>query len=115
MPGASKSYVRYENKHDIYSLGVVLLEIGLWKGLSDFNDRKNKHEVYSREELLRIAKSTLPFAMGRTYWGVVNRCLGGGKEDEEIPKVWNQMWMLHYVVTPMGNCHCRMSGSVLMD
>lgn len=115
MPVANKSYVRYENKHDIYSLGVVLLEIGLWKGLSDFNDRRNKHDVYSREELLRIAKSTLPFAMGRTYWGVVNRCLGGGQEDEEIPKVWNQMWMLHYVVTPMGNCHCRMSGSVFMD
>lgn len=36
------SRIRYSRAHDIYSLGCVLLEIGLWKSLPqlvDVNDR----------------------------------------------------------------------------
>ncbi|KAF2201711.1 hypothetical protein GQ43DRAFT_480477 [Delitschia confertaspora ATCC 74209] len=73
---------RYTMNHDIYSLGVVLLEIGLWRPLlstglaklknsSDEDIAAGKVKAY----LKKIAVERLPVTMGSKYCGVVLFCL----------------------------------------
>lgn len=82
-------------QHDIYSLGVCLLEIGLWKSLIVPEDgeadqpgkglrlpsRKSDgtgpmwHKVEMKEHLVRLAEVELPPKMGTRYAEVVVTCL----------------------------------------
>src|SRR5438046_10231927 len=85
--------------HDIYSLGVVLLEIGLWESLMEWNNDEKRYifapfltdlVVGTKEgkmiragdfasqvkgRLLEMANLWLPVYMGETYTGVVVACL----------------------------------------
>lgn len=80
-------------QHDIYSLGVCLLEVGLWtsfvqyKGsrpllgpglpigefLCDRDGRRSAEQI--KQTLLEIAESRLPVLMGKIYANVVVSCL----------------------------------------
>jgi len=73
---------RYTVNHDIYSLGVVLLEIGLWKpllstglaklkGSTDEEIAEGKVKAY----LKKIAVEKLPVIVGSKYCEVVLFCL----------------------------------------
>jgi hypothetical protein len=42
--GVELEIERYQMQHDIYSLGVVLLEIGLWKSFLVYNSKDTKEE-----------------------------------------------------------------------
>jgi hypothetical protein len=87
---------RYIMQHDIYSLGVCLLEIGLWKAFVEYSGPEypgcgpikpryfNFHgsepddEVRSilvKNELLSLAKFQLPGKMGTKYSEIVQTCL----------------------------------------
>ena len=86
--------------HDIYSLGVVLLEIGLWQSLLEWNEdekcyifapfltdlvvgatkegktmRADHRALKVKERLLEMARIWLPPSMGETYTKVVVACL----------------------------------------
>ena len=86
--------------HDIYSLGVVLLEIGLWQSLVEWNEeekcyifapfltdlvvgatkdgktmRADHRALKVKERLVEMAKIWLPPSMGDTYTKVVVACL----------------------------------------
>jgi serine/threonine protein kinase len=85
-------------QHDIYSLGVVLLEIGLWQPLvwynkmlerheyshlfsdvfqardADVNITRSQHALTVKRRLLDLAQQ-LPPTMGETYADVVIACL----------------------------------------
>lgn len=67
---------RHTMSHDIYSLGVVLLELGLFKPLISreplFRSQTNQAV---RENLIFLAKSELPQVMDDTYTGIVGFCL----------------------------------------
>ena len=85
----------YRMQHDIYSLGVILLEIGLWESfiVQDSSDGKwhpgqglniskylpmRHHTEKARgikEELLQIARTRLPAKMGHRYTQIVVMCL----------------------------------------
>jgi hypothetical protein len=39
-----KDVTRFKPKHDVYSLGVVLLELGFWKDLESFVTIKNTEQ-----------------------------------------------------------------------
>lgn len=72
--------------HDIYALGVALLEVGCWKQASrmdrrgrGFSDRRNENEV--RDELLAVAKEQLPHLAGESYSQAVIACLDGSLGD----------------------------------
>lgn len=83
----------YNMQHDIYSLGVCLLEIGLWTSFVIFSDEEpqanplldlsaelelnNKTQAASKikEKFMRIAQAELPSRMGRSYTEVVLSCL----------------------------------------
>jgi hypothetical protein len=82
-------------EHDLYSVGVVLLEIGLWKTLSTMlkkvidNNRK-LNTIYdaeeSRKQLVKLAgRGPLAQEMGTAYETIVLRCLQGnfGVDEEE--------------------------------
>jgi hypothetical protein len=64
-------------QHDIYSLGVCLLEIGLWKS---FVNSQNYTHLSVEDGLLKdqyttLAKEKLPTRMGEKYTQVVVNCL----------------------------------------
>ena len=70
--------VRYQARFDYYSLGMVLLEIGLWRSLSWMTKGK---EGWKPEPLLEyILESYVPkldFCVGTKYREIVTRCLVG--------------------------------------
>jgi len=75
--------IQYRLEFDHYSLGLVLLEIGLWKTL----DKLTKDmQVTSHEERLdRLCESRVPLLghqMGTAYRDAVLACLRGVKESD---------------------------------
>ena len=70
--------VYYKPYHDIYSLGVVLLELGLWERLDTTYEAKLKRAVPNqrRDGLVDLASKHLPSKVGSTFAGIVRRCLG---------------------------------------
>ena len=88
----------YTMQHDIYSLGVCLLEIGLWESfLSHENgtttplpaavlgialdDPEFKQPILMKNHLIALAKNRLPSRMGERYEKVVVNCLTCLDED----------------------------------
>lgn len=81
----------YTMQHDIYSLGVCLLEIGLWESfvisgnesrpsvllpafISEEEDEVKKASLV-KDSLVELAKRSLPSRMGNKYTEVVVNCL----------------------------------------
>ncbi|KAK5095861.1 hypothetical protein LTR70_003180 [Exophiala xenobiotica] len=74
--------VSFTRKHDIYALGIVLLEIGLWKPAvslqkDNFRDAKLNDRYEVSKQLLHHAEHRLERRVGRKYKEVVIRCLKG--------------------------------------
>ncbi|KAK4182689.1 kinase-like domain-containing protein [Podospora australis] len=75
---------RYCRAFDYYSLGIVLLEIGLWRPLKvQLSSKKFQTMGMAeiRQELIRRAERRLGANMGVVYRDVVVWCLGGGAEE----------------------------------
>ncbi|KAI1283958.1 hypothetical protein F5Y07DRAFT_95113 [Xylaria sp. FL0933] len=76
---------RFNRTHDMYSLGVILLEIGRWKSALSFHSSKFRHiEIGSavRSHLISCAKDQkLRSSMGKRYQAIVLKCLEGNLED----------------------------------
>lgn len=94
--------VRYQPRFDWYSLGLVLLEIGLWKTLGSM-ERATKPGLTPeelREHILLEYVPRLDFYMGRGYTRVVRDCIEGrlGKESGEfrgVADIEEQLAALH--------------------
>ena len=87
----------YVIQHDIYSLGVCLLEIGIWKSFvgfgvteeatptewlpSDIKWGDYKNAMRAKESLVELAEKELPSKMGDKYTDVVVNCLTCLDED----------------------------------
>lgn len=102
--GASPDW-EYIMQHDIYSLGVCLLEIGLWQSLVEYTSVEKGlqprlstildfvdvtgHELSFllrttlREKLLSLAQGRLPRNMGSKYAEIVATCLTCLEPDNE--------------------------------
>ncbi|KAL8670833.1 MAG: hypothetical protein Q9168_004652 [Polycauliona sp. 1 TL-2023] len=71
--------------HDIYSFGVVLLEIGLWEPIKNFDAKKGEDSLNERfkdaattaNRLLRHTTKRLGFYAGEKYQALVLKCLKG--------------------------------------
>jgi hypothetical protein len=70
-------YTRFEAIHDIYSLGVVLLEIGGLNMLPDESQYRSLEPDKLRNELVSMAKTKLPSIFGSGYSEAVALCLEG--------------------------------------
>ncbi|KAL8795100.1 MAG: hypothetical protein Q9195_002397 [Heterodermia aff. obscurata] len=79
------SSLSYTQAFDLYSLGVVLLELGLWQPLSTVESTtnlRNDPEVL-REHLFKIARNELPGQVGKIYANVVIECLKVGADTSD--------------------------------
>ena len=86
----------YVMQHDIYSLGVCLLEVGLWEsfvqhaapsylptispalglsGIADKSQASGFFETIGKGHLVRLAREMLPGRMGTRYSEIVETCL----------------------------------------
>jgi hypothetical protein len=81
---------QFARPHDIYALGVVLLETGLWKTVSQLFDKPIKEAERSgrlpkpkdvRGALIKLAQNELPKEMGDLYAAAVASCLSGDFRD----------------------------------
>lgn len=90
---------RFVIEFDYYSLGLVLLEIGLWRPLHKIIEGwkfKNLEEL--REQLLEKRVPLLMHAMGRGYCEAVEICLG------HILEEWGEVSMGIEVLKRLGKC-----------
>jgi len=69
---------RYRVEFDYFSIGLVLLEIGLWKPLADLTrDLKGQPPSQVKQKLLEVEVPQLGYFMGRRYRDCVIACLEG--------------------------------------
>ncbi|KAI8624402.1 hypothetical protein F5Y19DRAFT_491032 [Xylariaceae sp. FL1651] len=64
----------YNMQHDIYSLGVCLLEIGLWETFVEY-DGGDARSPSMKDNLVTLTRDALPKVMGIEYANVVETCL----------------------------------------
>ena len=88
-------------KHDVYSIGVVLLELGLWKDLGTFKDARGVLRLYEatpdqRQAALMDLSRTLPRVVGKTYTALVQRCLEVDMTEIALQEVLEQLEDLHF-------------------
>ncbi|KAI9734821.1 MAG: hypothetical protein M1834_001899 [Cirrosporium novae-zelandiae] len=91
-----KPRFEFMKEHDIYALGVVLLEIGIWRTVSSFC--RNQIRIASGKGILPLerttswyldyVKTTLTAEMGRAYSDAVSLCLTGkfGVDNDDDQK-----------------------------
>ncbi|KAI9891722.1 MAG: hypothetical protein M1814_002472 [Vezdaea aestivalis] len=81
-------------EHDMYSLGIVLLEIGIWASFCNRQSAQlgkrvwqDQKKLKGPEELkkmyLNLAAGILPRIVGQKYADVVATCLSGFKEERQ--------------------------------
>ena len=89
----------YVMQHDIYSLGVCLLELGLWTSFAAYDSEEKasrgkmlslmteatdpKSAEDSKKMLVAVARRQLPSRMGDRYCGIVVNCLTCLDQDNE--------------------------------
>lgn len=74
----SEPNIEFGKIHDLYSLGVVLLEIGLWvtaRGILQQSRSRPSKPIEIRDEYIRKANNHLPLRMGKSYTEAVIACL----------------------------------------
>ncbi|KAG4438267.1 hypothetical protein IFR05_006249 [Cadophora sp. M221] len=86
--------IRYQMCHDKYSIGVILLKIGLWmplekdKSMREIRDKTSatpyEKVIAVRKALIRLAQEKLSITMGRSYTKVVLECLRTKSEDNYV-------------------------------
>lgn len=93
--------VNYRSYHDIYSLGVVLLELGLGTSLDTFKDESGGQLLQNvspscRKACLLELASGLPSLMGNKYKKIVRDCLQAeSDEDVTVGKVLAALEGIH--------------------
>jgi serine/threonine protein kinase len=110
----SISRIRFRRSYDLYSLGLVLLEIGLWDRISEFSQESMDPDKFTNR-LLRVCERDLGHRMGRVYSNAVMKCIRGVSEDEDDPSEESResrrsdelMDVYWAVVNELAKCHCR--------
>lgn len=73
----------FTKAYDIYSLGVVLLELGLWRPLERFQAKLSTADPNGMQKALIEISQELGITMGKRYRKVVEWCLAI-HDDEDV-------------------------------
>jgi serine/threonine protein kinase len=110
-PGYLKNRSRYRREYDYYSLGIVLLEIGLWKPLRSLAAKfsaDDQSPEQLREFLLERHVARLHTRMGMVYQNAVRTCLTFDTSNNPHTTRTTSIDVLDIfedeVVTPLGKC-----------
>lgn len=101
--GTSKSRNAFKKTYDIYSLGIILLEIALWKTCAPAVAGVNPKDV-RRFLTDKYLEGNLAYRVGETYQEVVRTCLTGDFGDPGKEKNWLQVQFLERVVRRLEIC-----------
>lgn len=101
----------YRHAYDVYSLGILLLEVGLWEKLSNYEDSgwgRKRIPYYSdhyeqRRWICREYLDRLRWACGDTYANVVLNCLMIESSDSEVAKA-SEMELCVGIVADLEGC-----------
>ena len=111
---------RSQKSHDIYSLGIVLVEIARWQSIDEIMQIPKGPEKAVKSRVRRVRglllqgnyMSSIEGEVGETYAAVVKRCLAGGVElgieqnaqemDVEVGAHMQEVFSQH-VVNRLGN------------
>lgn len=80
----SEQLPAYSRKYDIYSLGLVLFEIGMWRRLDAFLKPNMTPDAF-RARILTYLERDMPMLMGETYQHVVTKCISGDYLHDGLP------------------------------
>ncbi|KAF5008703.1 hypothetical protein FDECE_5030 [Fusarium decemcellulare] len=102
---------RFEKSHDVYSLGVVLLEIALWKEASSILKifLETKPIVASDAPKVLIGKcgKSLSHQVGRVFAQCIVTCLDFSVRTKDMSEYDAQRYFQRNVTEPMGRAVCR--------
>jgi hypothetical protein len=74
--GESDKEAPYVQAYDVYSVGVVLLELAIWKSLAlQASVFEKVSPVERRKRMVEIAKAKIPPVVGSRFAKIVLRCL----------------------------------------
>ena len=97
--GAPDNHCRFHKAFDYYSLGVVLLEIGLWYSVHHLGGLSELKSVEKRDKLVDYAQQ-LGAYMGAAYRDAVVHCIGGKYgEGVNVEEMFHQK-----VLDPLSRC-----------
>ncbi|OTA62886.1 hypothetical protein K449DRAFT_433807 [Hypoxylon sp. EC38] len=94
---------RYTKAHDIYSLGVVLLELGFWQPLQKVVGQIDEKDPFSwTQDFLRVAPNMRQRVGGR-YYRIVEWCLSlpGDRNVKDIEFMQNLLDPLEEIVNTL--------------
>lgn len=96
----------YRHAYDVYSLGILLLEIGLWQQIGDYQ-KSSKHDdedQYERRRwICRKYIDDLRWACGDTYANVVLSCLMIDSSDDNMAQA-SERELCVKLVADLENC-----------
>lgn len=78
----SLSRIRYQERYDIYSFGLILLQIGLWKPLPDLFEECHDSQDELWQKIRGEYCDALVHTMGEIYWRATKRCLHNNFDRE---------------------------------
>lgn len=95
----------YRHAYDVYSLGILLLEVGLWEELGSYKHSGDEDEDHyeRRRWVCRTYLDRLRWACGDTYADVVLRCLMIDSSDDEMAKA-SERELCARIVADLENC-----------
>ncbi|KAM6509738.1 hypothetical protein FALCPG4_017386 [Fusarium falciforme] len=100
-----KPTARFEKSHDVYSLGVVLFEIALWKDVgSALKSYLDKGRVIASEVaqlLMDKCVKMLPHQVGAVFARCILTCLDFGSKTKGLNEYETQRYLQRNVVEPM--------------
>ncbi|KAK4450347.1 hypothetical protein QBC34DRAFT_437583 [Podospora aff. communis PSN243] len=95
---------KFKKIYDIYSLGVVLLEIGLWTTCSPPASDFSTPQTVRQTLIDKYLNGYLAYRMGTTFQDVVRTCLLGSFGQPGKAKNWLELEFMKRVVRRLEEC-----------
>ncbi|KAL7942664.1 hypothetical protein V8C42DRAFT_360055 [Trichoderma barbatum] len=95
-----KPNVKFTKVHDIYSLGIVFLELACWKSIFELKFKNLKETQRCepealRREVIKAAREDIPFMTGVAFANIIETCLtfdeiSAGMNEYEVYELFKQ-------------------------